>query len=202
MNSAKDANNKKSFKYVKVECPGFVNTIFKSETSECSLIMGNGSFIHCDPVKMAYSFVNSSGEQLEIKQNNTIVYMPNDFSESLENSYVFDMNSDIILTHKDENANKFTVNRFGKATVLSRDTTDDSSQNDRDETKIRTYRNHAPKFFVIHKDSSGTELLRYSDIMAYLNEAEIDPMTAVIRDNVQGYPNIISTTVLKPLKGK
>ena len=58
------------------------------------------------------------------------------------------------------------------------------------------------RFFIIHKDSSGTELLRQKDVRDYLAEAEIDPMTAIIRDSVQGYPNIIGTTILKPIKSK
>ena len=53
---------------------------------------------------------------------------------------------------------------------------------------------------MIHKDSSGTELLRYEDINEYMSEVEVDPMTAIIRDDVQGYPNIMGTTVLRPLK--
>lgn len=55
---------------------------------------------------------------------------------------------------------------------------------------------------MIHKDSSGTELLRQEDVSDYLAEVEVDPMTAIIRDNIQGYPNIMGTTVLRPLRSR
>ncbi len=57
------------------------------------------------------------------------------------------------------------------------------------------------RFFVIHKDSSGTEYLRFQDIHEYMREADLDPMVAIMRDGVQGHPNVMGTTVLKPLKG-
>ena len=56
------------------------------------------------------------------------------------------------------------------------------------------------RFFVIHKDSSGTELLRYDDLSEYFSEVEVDPMSAIIRDSVQGYTGIMGTTILRPLK--
>lgn len=34
-----------------------------------------------------------------------------------------------------------------------------------------------------------------------MKDADIDPMAAIMRDGVQGYPNIMGTTVLRPLKG-
>lgn len=55
---------------------------------------------------------------------------------------------------------------------------------------------------MIHKDSSGTELLRYEDLSEYFSEVEVDPMSAIIRDSVQGYTGIIGTTILRPLKSK
>jgi hypothetical protein len=44
-------------------------------------------------------------------------------------------------------------------------------------------------------------LLRFQDIHDYMKEADIDPMVAIMRDCVQGHPNVMGTTVLKPLKG-
>ncbi len=43
-------------------------------------------------------------------------------------------------------------------------------------------------------------MLRYEDVAEYMSEVEVDPMTAIIRDNVQGYPTVMGTTVLRPLK--
>ena len=43
--------------------------------------------------------------------------------------------------------------------------------------------------------------MRFQDIHDYMKEADIDPMVAIMRDGVQGHPNVMGTTVLKPLKG-
>ena len=34
-----------------------------------------------------------------------------------------------------------------------------------------------------------------------MKEADLNPMVAIMRDGVQGHPNVMGTTVLKPLKG-
>ena len=98
----------------------------------------------------------------------------------------------MILDHEDENGNRFKVNKIGKHFILA--------INNKAKHAVKKYQRHAPRFFVIHKDSSGTELLRYEDVNEYLSEVEVDPMTAIIRDNVQGFPSIMGTTILRPLK--
>ena len=35
---------------------------------------------------------------------------------------------------------------------------------------------------MIHGDGSGTELLRYKDVHEYIGDAQLDPITAVIRE--------------------
>jgi hypothetical protein len=89
----------------------------------------------------------------------------------------------------------FKVNKMGKNIIHS-------ANGPKPRGLVREYKKHAPRFFIIHKDSSGTEMLRYEDVCEYLAEAEADPMTAIIRDCVQGYPNIIGTTILKPISSK
>lgn len=101
----------------------------------------------------------------------------------------------MVLEHEDETRNLFRVNRNGKNIIHS-------AVPYRNRPMIRHYQKHSPRFFIIHKDSSGTELLRFQDIKEYLSEAEIDPMTAIIKDNLQGHPNIVGTTVLRPLKSE
>jgi len=49
---------------------------------------------------------------------------------------------------------------------------------------------HAPRFFIVHPDLSGTELLRYEDISQYLHTAEHDNSTAVIKEPVMEYPGM------------
>ena len=107
-----------------------------------------------------------------------------------DNKFVFYQNSDVILDHIDSMGNKFRVDKFGKSflDLVKRHNLNEMSGK------------HVPRFFIIHKDSSATELLRYEDISEYMKEIETDPMAAIIRDGVQGFPNIIGTTILRPIK--
>lgn len=111
----------------------------------------------------------------------------------MRNRFYFKPSSEVILEHEDETGNRFKVTRTGKNLIMP--------VNTKPKSAIKNYGKHAPRFFIIHADSSGTELLREEDVYDYLLETEVDPMTAIIRDNVQGYPNVLGSTILKPIKG-
>ncbi len=62
-------------KYIKVECRGFASTIFNSKTSECTLAFGTGTLVACDPKKMLYNVIYSSGELIDINQDGYVSFM-------------------------------------------------------------------------------------------------------------------------------
>lgn len=188
-------SEQKKEKYIKIECQGFASTIFNSKTTECTLAFGTGTLVACDPKKMIYNVIYNTGELLDVNQEGVVSYLPRNSMENSKNKFMFSQVSEHILEHEDEEGNKFNVSKLGKCSTSL--TNPNSNRN-----KIKFYQKHSPRFFVIHKDSSGTELLRYEDINQYMDEVEVDPMTAIIRDNVQGFPNIMGTTVLRPLKSK
>lgn len=59
-----------------------------------------------------------------------------------------------------------------------------------------------PRFFIIHADGTGSELLRSVDVKEYLERAEEDPATAVLKSPLEGHPDVTGLTVLKPYSGK
>ena len=67
---------KKKEKYVKIECPGFATTIFNSKSTECTLALGTGTLIACDPKKMTYNIINHSGEILDFNKDGQVSYLP------------------------------------------------------------------------------------------------------------------------------
>lgn len=67
--------------------------------------------------------------------------------------------------------------------------------------KLTTYKEHAPRFFILHGDGSGTELLRYQNVAEYMNLAEQSPATAVLKDPLPDYPGVTGITILKPYLG-
>ena len=109
-----------------------------------------------------------------------------------DNRFEFFQNSNIILDHVDNEGNVFKVDKFGKSHL--------DLIKKHAETRM-SFSKHVPRFFIIHKDSSATELLRFEDICEYMKDIEVDPMAAIIRDGVQGFPNIMGTTILRPIKG-
>lgn len=64
--------------------------------------------------------------------------------------------------------------------------------------EIIHYKQHAPRFFIVHADGSGTELLRYQDLAEYVANAEDDLATAILMDPLADYPGVMGLTILKP----
>lgn len=58
------------------------------------------------------------------------------------------------------------------------------------------------RFFIIHEDGSGTELLRFKDLYSYLRTMDLDPSTAVVREPLLSNPKVTGATVMKPFQGK
>lgn len=58
-----------------------------------------------------------------------------------------------------------------------------------------------PRFFIIHADGTGSELLRSVDVKDFLESAEEDPATAVLKSSLEGHPDVTGFTVLRPYSG-
>lgn len=61
-------------KYVKIECYGFATTIFNTETSESTLIFGNGTYVSCNPEKCSYLVSHHKGDKIDIDSKGVITY--------------------------------------------------------------------------------------------------------------------------------
>ena len=59
-----------------------------------------------------------------------------------------------------------------------------------------------PRYFVVHSDGSGEELLRYEDVCQYLQEAESNPSSAILHGGLEGDEEATTLTVLQPHRGK
>lgn len=59
-----------------------------------------------------------------------------------------------------------------------------------------------PRFFIIHADGTGSELLRSVDVKDFLEHAEKDPATAVLKSPLEGHLDVTGLTILKPYSGK
>ena len=59
----------------------------------------------------------------------------------------------------------------------------------------------APRFFIIHADGTGSELLQGVDVKDFLEEAEEDPATAVLKSSLEGHVDVTGLTILRPYSG-
>ena len=59
-----------------------------------------------------------------------------------------------------------------------------------------------PRFFIIHADGTGSELLRSVDVKEFLECADRDPATAVLKTPLEGHPDVTGLTIMKPYSGK
>ena len=58
-----------------------------------------------------------------------------------------------------------------------------------------------PRFFIIHADGTGLELLHSDDVKDFLEQAEEDPATAVLKSSLEGQVDVTGLTVLRPYSG-
>ncbi|XP_056016112.1 sperm-associated antigen 17-like isoform X11 [Ostrea edulis] len=197
-------------KFVKVECPAYATVEFNCATSENLTIFGNGSTINVFPDGY-YMLHHWDGGRCEVDTEGTVTYYPrpDKITEQLlperELQYVIRHNADVIVEMVDTDGNVFNVKSNGDFQVIpaNGDEMSDVSNDDlpKIEKKLTTFKEHAPRFLIIHSDGSGTELLRYQDIAEYLTTAEQSPATAVLKDELANFPGVTGITILKPYIG-
>lgn len=197
-------------KFVKVECPGFATVEFNCMTSENLTIFGNGTTVNIFPDGY-YMLHHFDGGRLEVDTEGMLTYFPRPMKnmEQLlperEIRYMLCHNADVTVETVDSDGNVFNVKNNGDFSVIpanADDISDISSEDQmRNDRKVTVFKEHAPRFFIIHADGSGTELMRFQDIAEYLTTAEQSPATAVLRDELPDFPGVTGITILKPYLG-
>jgi len=195
-------------KFVKVECPAYAAVEFNCSTSENLTIFGNGTTVNVftDGYYMLHHY---DGGRIEIDTEGTMTYYPrlNKQLEQLlperEVQYVMSHNADTVVETVDSERNVFNVMSNGdfKVMPVNGENMSESSLDDNGDKKLATYKEHAPRFFILHADGSGTELKRYQDVAEYLTNAENSPATAILNDELPDYPGVHGITILKPYLG-
>ncbi|CAG5128748.1 unnamed protein product, partial [Candidula unifasciata] len=177
-----------TMKFIKVECPAFATVEFNTATSENLTVFGNGTNINVFPDGY-YMFHHSKGGRIEIDTEGTMTYFPqrNHFQEQQDSGhdkqYVIRHNADIIVETIDPNGNVFNVRSNGETIVIPAVLEDLYSTKSRLKAELMpSHDNHAPRFFIVHDDCSGTELLRYEDVAEYLSITVLKPFLSGISE--------------------
>ncbi|XP_026569018.1 sperm-associated antigen 17 [Pseudonaja textilis] len=197
-------------KCMRIENPHFATVLTNSEDSTCCAIFADGTSIISKP-QGTYQILPVNKGSLFIDENYSAVYSPEAFEKndselisSDENQhlgkYIMKHNSKIVCEMTDITGNIFKVMADGSTSTFIPSV--DVESKVIEPTEIQTpviYGEHAPRFFIVHADGSGTELLRTKDTEEYLSIAYGHPTITVLREAVQECPGILSITVLCPL---
>ncbi|KAG6921760.1 sperm associated antigen 17, partial [Chelydra serpentina] len=204
---------RRKVKCIRVENPDFATVITNCEDSTCCTIFGDGTSIIAKP-QGTYQVLPSSTGCLFIDDDCSAVYSHEIFNktqllckreEKQAGRYVMKHTSNVICEVLDPEGNLFKVMADGSTSMFIPSIDSDGEEDgylvpiSKEVHTPVTYGEHAPRFFIVYADGSGTELLRNSDIEEYLALAYGDPATAVLQEPVQECPGVLSITVLRPL---
>ncbi|XP_040563022.1 sperm-associated antigen 17 isoform X2 [Gallus gallus] len=197
-------------KCIRVENPKFATVTTNCEDGTCCTIFGDGTSIIAKP-QGTYQVLPVKAGSLFIDEDCSAVYTHEVCNSTIEKEgsqagrYIMKHTSSTICEMMDPEGNLFKVMADGSTSVLVQSTGFDNKENESSTSllpevnKSISYDEHVPRFFIIHMDGSGTELLRSKDVEAYLAEACGDPAVAVLQEPVQEYPGAVSITTLFPL---
>ncbi|XP_009862727.1 PREDICTED: sperm-associated antigen 17-like, partial [Apaloderma vittatum] len=197
-------------KCVQVENPEFATVTTNCEDGTCCTIFGDGTSIIAKP-QGTYQVLPIKTGSLFIDKDCSAVYTHegcNSISKKEEKQagrYIMKHTSSTVCEMVDPEGNIFKVMADGSTSVYvpsigSSDKEDRSSASAVPEVnKPITSDEHVPRFFIIYKDGSGTELLRSKDVHKYLAEVYSDSTAAVLQDPVQECPGALSIIILRPL---
>ncbi|CAH1225250.1 SPAG17 [Branchiostoma lanceolatum] len=199
-------------KHVKVECVGYATLLFNSLDGSCMTVFGNGTSLMTN-LNGTYQLYHGDGGRLDMDADGTTVYAPrpdNDLGHGGEEelalgSYLMRHNTEMCCEMVDLQGNVFQVAVDGTTSVIRAGQYGEEEGEEEGEEggfprrkKLIQYGEHCPRFFIIHANGSGTELLRPKDVAEYLSMAARDPTCALIQDPLPEYPGVTGITVLKP----
>nr|XP_014344891.1 PREDICTED: LOW QUALITY PROTEIN: sperm-associated antigen 17 [Latimeria chalumnae] len=204
---------RKKVKCIRFECLGFATIIMNEEDSTCVAVFGDRTTIVAEP-KGSYQWtlftqVFPPGLGcLSVDQEGSASYTPeSSIFAAQPGSYIMRHNAEVICETMDPVGNLFQVMVDGKTSVVL-----PSAEQEGEEKKDAeppqpvipiiecplTYGEHAPRFFIVHANGTGTELLRDKEVETYLLKSQCDPATAVLKEPVSEYPGVLGITVLQP----
>uniref|UniRef100_H3AXY7 Sperm associated antigen 17 n=1 Tax=Latimeria chalumnae TaxID=7897 RepID=H3AXY7_LATCH len=198
---------RKKVKCIRFECLGFATIIMNEEDSTCVAVFGDRTTIVAEP-KGSYQVFPPGLGCLSVDQEGSASYTPeSSIFAAQPGSYIMRHNAEVICETMDPVGNLFQVMVDGKTSVVL-----PSAEQEGEEKKDAeppqpvipiiecplTYGEHAPRFFIVHANGTGTELLRDKEVETYLLKSQCDPATAVLKEPVSEYPGVLGITVLQP----
>ncbi|XP_078373230.1 sperm-associated antigen 17-like isoform X2 [Oculina patagonica] len=209
--------------FFKVECTGFATVIFDSDLGSCETVFGNGTRLDTQANGVSVMY-RPDGTQLHIEAKGVVSYYGRDAqtdkqahdSKTPKGIYVMRTASQDCCEVTDGRGNHFIVMSNGQMTVDKKETESinketimrsEGTVDEKEEPSEPGPLQQAPaspivpRFFIIHADGTGSELLRSADVKDFLERAEEDPATAVLKSPLEGHLDVTGLTILKPYSG-
>uniref|UniRef100_A0A4W3H172 Sperm associated antigen 17 n=1 Tax=Callorhinchus milii TaxID=7868 RepID=A0A4W3H172_CALMI len=200
----------KQVSYIMVECVGFATVIMNLEENSCCTVFGNGTTIVAKPqgtYQVIYHRYNVGS--LSIDQEGCALYSSissnNGPMDLQQGTYIMKYTSQVICEVIDQEGNEFQVMVDGTTLPVLTDTEEIEQEDEHfllqshsQKSEPVKYEKHAPRFFILHDDLSGTELLRSSEVEEYLFRAYCNPATAVLKERLPEFPGVLGITFLQP----
>uniref|UniRef100_A0A4W3H185 Sperm associated antigen 17 n=1 Tax=Callorhinchus milii TaxID=7868 RepID=A0A4W3H185_CALMI len=198
----------KQVSYIMVECVGFATVIMNLEENSCCTVFGNGTTIVAKP-QGTYQIFPASVGSLSIDQEGCALYSSissnNGPMDLQQGTYIMKYTSQVICEVIDQEGNEFQVMVDGTTLPVLTDTEEIEQEDEHfllqshsQKSEPVKYEKHAPRFFILHDDLSGTELLRSSEVEEYLFRAYCNPATAVLKERLPEFPGVLGITFLQP----
>ncbi|XP_078415737.1 sperm-associated antigen 17 [Cetorhinus maximus] len=200
-------NVTRHIKFIKVECVGFATVLMNWDDCTCTAVFGNGTTIIAKPQGMYQIFpasfgcllIDQDGCAVYTSETNNIITHPTISDMKLQpGAYFMRSTSPVTCEVMDPEENHFQVLVDGNTFVLTHNGSQEGEEEDALLLEPITYKEHAPRFFILRADGSGTELLRSSKVEEYLYQAYSSPATAVLKEQLPEFPGILGITFLQP----
>ncbi|KAM5180835.1 sperm-associated antigen 17 [Mantella aurantiaca] len=203
----------KRVKFIRVEKPEFVTVLLNCEERTCRAASGDGTDILATP-QAEYQVIPPESGRLSINRQGRAVYSPGvgtgaDPSPQVlpkaeappPATYILSHTQSVICEVMDPEGNLFQVMVDGSTSVViagggAGEEEEESEKIDHPSARLpplqpETYDLHAPRFFVVNADGSGSELLRNREVEDYLASCYCDLATAVLREPTQEVPAVL-----------
>ena len=115
--------------------------------------------------------------------------------------YVMRSTHQVCCEMEDERGTRFKVESNGETSVKRTENNGRAKTDQDDSSTCVPMTTLVPRYFVLHSDGSGSELLRQADVSEFLFQAEKDPAAAVLRSPVEGNSGATGVIVLRPYNG-
>ena len=178
---------------VTIECPGFAQVVYQSESQKCKLRFPDNSEISCSK-DGGYVVSKECDCTLEISSSGEAVFTPAK-SEGMQEgtpTSMFTINhtgSGDILNGSDPLRNTFIVDREGQGSVHLAGG-----------SEIPAHQAFDPRYFIVHADDTCFELLKGDNVNSEIVRAKSNPNAVVLHEDVPSEHHCTSTTILEPFE--